>query len=102
MLTHRQRELKVVEGNICNCFHPTWKLASCAMTTKVSQTASWFLMCSLLWAQHKSWIPIRLMRCVHPYRKTLALKDVIVQTVFEMEKIGEDNRKVKKIGQVIN
>ncbi len=39
--------------------------------------------------------------CTHIERR-LELKDVIVQTMFEVEKIEEDNQKVGKIGQVIN
>jgi hypothetical protein len=47
MLTHQQKELNVVEGSACNCFHPTWKPTSRVMATKVSQIASWVIVCSL-------------------------------------------------------
>ncbi len=57
----------MVEGNACSYFYPTWKLASCAMATKVSQTTSWVPMHLLLWAQRKRWIPIGSMGCVHTH-----------------------------------
>jgi hypothetical protein len=68
----------MVEGIVCSYFRPMWKLASCAMVTKVSQTTSWVPMCSLPWAQCKKWIPIGSMGCVHTYRGGLQLKDVVV------------------------
>jgi hypothetical protein len=47
MLTHRLEELNVFEGSTCSCFYPMWKVASYATVTKVSQTTSWVLVCSL-------------------------------------------------------
>jgi hypothetical protein len=58
-------ELKVVKGNGCSCFRPTWKLWSRVMAPKVLQTTSWVFMRSLPWAQCKRWIPIGSLGCVH-------------------------------------
>jgi hypothetical protein len=35
------------------------------MATKVLQTISWVFVHLLPWAQHKKWIPVRSMGCVH-------------------------------------
>jgi hypothetical protein len=64
----------VVEGNVCSCFHPTWKLTSLIMTTKVSRITSWVPMCSTLWVQRKRWIPISLMGCVHMHQWIFAIE----------------------------
>jgi hypothetical protein len=68
MSTRRQEELSVVEGSACSCFYLTWKPPSRTMVAKVSQTTSWVLVCSLPWAQNKSWIPIGLMGCVQTHQ----------------------------------
>jgi hypothetical protein len=47
MLTCQLEELNVIEGSTCNYFCPKWKPTSCAMVAKVSQIASWVLVCSL-------------------------------------------------------
>jgi hypothetical protein len=47
------------------------------MATKVSQIASWVIVCSLTWAQRKRWIPIRSMGC-------LQLKDGVVQVTYKV------------------
>ncbi len=47
MLTNKQVEFNMIEEDTCNYFCPTWKLAIHAMATKVSQIASWVLVCSL-------------------------------------------------------
>jgi len=69
------------------------------MVAKVSQTASWVLICSLSWAQHKKWIPIGSMGCVHTYQGKPAIQGCgslnHIQSI--MEKIGEDNQNVGKI-----
>jgi hypothetical protein len=44
------KEWNMVEKNVCNFSHPTWKLASHVMAAKMSQTPSWVPLCSLLWA----------------------------------------------------
>jgi hypothetical protein len=38
MSTHQQKEWNMVQGSVCNCFHPTWKLAFDVMVAKLSQT----------------------------------------------------------------
>ncbi len=68
------KELNVIEKNACSCFHPMWKLTSCAIATKVSQIALEVPMHSLLWVQHKRWIPTGSMGCVHTHRKILVIK----------------------------
>jgi len=104
MSTCRQKELNVVEGNTCNCFHPTWKPAYQAMVAKVSRITSWVLVCSLPWAQHKRWIPIGLMGCVHTNQGMPAIEGwgnpSYVWSV--VQKTKENNPKVGKIGWVIN
>jgi len=54
--------------------------------------------------QHKRWIPIRLMGCVHTYQGILAIKGwgspSHVWSV--MEKTRGNNRKVGKIGQTVS
>jgi hypothetical protein len=59
------------------------------MASKVSRIASWVHVRSLLWMQHKRWIPIRSMGCVHTHQSIV-------------EKIREDNQKVVKIGRTTN
>ncbi len=89
----------MVEGNTCNCFHPTWKPTSHPMVAKVSQIASWVLVHLLPWTQRKSWIPIGLMGCVHTHRRILLIKGwgnpSRIRNV--VEKTREDNRKVGNI-----
>jgi len=93
MSTCQQNELNVIEGNTCSCYYPMWKPTSHAMVRKVSQITSWVLVCSLFWAQHKRWIPIQLMGCVHMHWRIPIIERCgspnHVQDV--MEKIGEDN-----------
>jgi hypothetical protein len=54
--------------------------------------------------QGKRWIPIGLMGCVHTHHERLVIERCgnlsCIQNV--VEKIGEDNQKVKKTSQVIN
>jgi hypothetical protein len=94
----------VIERNACNCFHPTWKPTFRVMATKVLQIASWVLMCLLPWAQHKRWIPIGLMVCVHTHWKMLITKGWGSPSYIwsAVEKNGENNWKVRKIGQVVS
>jgi hypothetical protein len=99
MLTRQWKELNVLKGSACNCSRPTWKPAFHIMSTKVLQITSWVLMHSLPWAQHKRWIPIRLMGCVHTHQGMLAIErwgnQSCVQNV--MQKIGEDNWKFGRL-----
>ncbi len=103
MSIHWQKELNVVEGSKCNYFRPMWKPTSCAMVTKASWIGS-VLMRSLLWAQHKKWIPIRLMGSMHTHWRMLAIEKwgnpSHVQSV--LQKIREDNRKVGKTSWVVS
>jgi hypothetical protein len=94
----------VVEGNTYNCFRTTWKPTSRAMVAKVLQIASWVLMGLLPWAQRKRWIPIRSMGCVHTHRRMFAIKGWGNQSRVRnvVQKIGEDNWKVGKIGWIVN
>jgi len=104
MLIHWWKELNVVKGNTCNCSHPTWKLTSHIMATKVLQIASWVLVCSLPWAPHKRWIPIGSMGCVHTHQKMFIIEGwgspSHVRNV--VQKIREDNQKVGKTSRAIN
>jgi hypothetical protein len=97
-------ELNVVEGNTCNCFCPMWKLTFHAMVTMVSWIASWVPVRLLPWTQCKRWIPIRLMGCVHTHQRMFAIegKGNPSRIWNVVEKIGEDNWKVGKTGQVVN
>jgi hypothetical protein len=74
MSTHQQEEWNVVERSACNCSHFTWKSASHAIATKMSQTTSWVPMRSLPLAQHKKWTLVALMGCVHTHQKILAIE----------------------------
>jgi hypothetical protein len=93
MSTCQQKELNVIKGNTCSCFHPMWKPTSCAMVGKVSQIISWVFMCSLFWAQLNKWIPIGSMGCVHTHWRIPIIERCgspnHVQNV--MEKTKEDN-----------
>ncbi len=104
MLTCRQKELNMIEGNIGSYFHPMWKLACHAMATKVLWTTSWDPMHLLPWMQHKKWIPIRSMGCVHTHWKIFAIEGwgSPSRVWNAMKKIREDNQKAKKIGQIVN
>jgi hypothetical protein len=94
----------MVDGSTCNCFCPMWKLAFCAMTTKVSQITSWVLVCSLPWVQHKRWIHRVGGMCAHilgeacNWRMWFSLS--YVQST--MENIEEDDQKARKIGWSIS
>ncbi len=104
MLIRRREELNVVEGSVGNCFCPMWKPTFRAMVAKVSWIASWVPMRSLPWTQHKRWIPIGSMGCVHTHQGMPTIEGwgspSCIQNV--VWKIGEDNRKVGKTGQVIS
>jgi hypothetical protein len=104
MSTHQHEELNMVERSTCNCFHPTWKPTSRAMVAKVSQTTSWVPMHSLPWAQHKRWIPIGSMGCVHTHREIPTISGwgnpSRIQSI--VEKIKETNWKLGKIGQIVS
>jgi hypothetical protein len=69
------------------------------MASKMSQTALWVPVRSLPWVQHKRWIPIGLMRCVHTHRRRPKIKGggSLNHVRNIVKKIGEDNRKVGKI-----
>ncbi len=104
MSIHWREELNVVKKSSCNCFHPTWKLASRAMAPKVSQIASWVLMRSLSWTQRKKWILVGSMRCVHTDQRMFTIKGwgslSRVQNV--VEKTGENNWKVRKTSWIVS
>jgi hypothetical protein len=104
MLIRWWKELNVIEGNACNYFHPTWKSTSCAMTTKVSQIASWVPRGSLPWAQCKRWIPIRSMGCVHTHWRMLAIEGWGSPSCVwnAVKKIGKDNRNVGETDRIIS
>jgi hypothetical protein len=104
MSIHRQKELNVVERNACNCSCPTWKLASHTMMAKVSRIPSWVPVRSLPWAQHKRWIPIGLMGCVHTHWRMLAIEgwDSPSHTWNAMQKTREDNQRDGKIDWTIS
>jgi len=74
MLIHWREELNVLKKSVCNYFHPMWKLISCTMVANVSQITSWVLRHSLPWAQHKRWIPIGSMGCVHTHWRILTFE----------------------------
>jgi len=103
MSTRQHEELNVFEGNTCTCFHPTWKSTSHTMAIKVLQITSWILVCLLPWAQHKRWIPIGLMGCVHTHQRIPAIKGWGNPSCIQsaMEKIGEANRKLGKTSRII-
>jgi len=104
MLTCQWEELNVFKGGTCNCSHLTWKSTSCTMVAKVSQITSWVLVHSLSWTQHKRWIPIRLMGCVHTHWGMPAIEGWSnsnrIQNVGE--KNGKNNWKVGKTSRTIN
>jgi len=104
MLIRWWKELNVVEGSTCNCSHPTWKLTSYVMATKVSQIASWVLVHSLPWTPHKKWIPIGLMGFVHTHWRMPIVEGWGSPSHLRsvMQKIREDNQKVGKTSQVIS
>jgi len=58
----------------------------------------------IIMAQHNKWIPIRLMGCVHTRQGRLAIEGCgsISYIRSVVKKIGEDNQKVGKIGQIIS
>jgi hypothetical protein len=104
MLICQREELNVIERNTCNCFRPTWKLASHVMMAKLSWIALWVLMRSLPWTQCKKWIPIGLMGCVHAHQRMFTIEGwgslSYVQSI--VEKIGENNWKVGKTGWTVS
>jgi len=104
MSIHQQEELNVVKGNACNCFCSMWKLASYTMVTKVSQITSWVPVRSLPWAQHKRWIPIGSMECMHAHQKILAIEGLgsLSHIWNDVQKTKENYQKVGKIGRTIN
>jgi hypothetical protein len=104
MSTRQQKELNVVEGSACNCFCPMWKLASHTMVAKVLWIASWVLVRSMPWAQHKRWIHIKSMRCVHTHQRMPTIKrwGNLSHIHSVVKKIGEDNRKVGKTSWIVS
>ncbi len=104
MLTCWRKELNMIEGNACSYFHPMWKLTFHTMATKVLWTTSWDLVHLLPWMQHKKWIPIMSMGCVHTHPKILAIEGWGSPNHIwnVMKKIRGDNLKAKKIGQIVN
>jgi hypothetical protein len=69
-----------------------------------SQIASWVLVCSLPWVQHKKWIPIRSMECVHTHQKIPTIDGCgsLSHVQNFVEKTREDNQKVGKTNQVVS
>jgi hypothetical protein len=65
---------------------------------------SWVPMCSLPWTQRKRWMPIRSMGCMYTHWKMFAIEGWGSPSRIRnvVEKIGEDNWKVGKIGQGVN
>ncbi len=104
MSIHQRQELNVIKGNTCNCSHPTWKLTSHAMVTKVLQIASWVLMRSLPCTPHKRWIPVGSMGCVHTHWRMLIYEGWGSRSHVRnvVQKIREDNQKVGKTSRAIN
>jgi hypothetical protein len=104
MSTHQWEELNIFEGSTYSCSCLMWKLASCAMVAKVSWIASWVHVHLLSWAQHKKWIPIRLMRCVHMHWGILTIEGWgnLSRIQSNVEKIREDSQKLGKISQIIS
>ncbi len=98
------KELNMVERNTFNSFWLTWKLASFVMETKMSRIVSWLPMYSLPWVQHKRWIPMGSMGCVHTHKRRLAIEGCdSPRCVWNVvEKIRENNWKVGKIGWTIS
>jgi hypothetical protein len=90
--------------NTCSCFHPMWKLTSLTMAAKVLRTTLWVPMHLLPWAQCKRWIPIESMGCVHMDRGIPAIEGWGSPSHIRniVEKIGEVNWKLGKIGQIVN
>jgi hypothetical protein len=86
------------------CFRPTWKSTSSSMVTKVLQTTSWVHVHSLGWVQRKKWMLVRSMGCVHTHwRKPTIERCGSLSYVWSVvEKIGEVNWKVGKIGGTIS
>ncbi len=100
----QQEELNVVEGSTCSCFFSTSKPTFHAMATKMSQIASQVFMCSLPWTQHKKWIPIRSMWCVHTHQgiPTIEGCDSPSHSWNVVEKTKKNNQNVKKNSQIVN
>jgi len=94
----------VVERSTCNYSCPMWKLAFHVMVTKVSRITSWVLMISLPWAQHKRWLPIRSMGCVHTHRRMPTIKGWGSPSHVRnaMQKTKENNWKVRKTSRTIS
>jgi hypothetical protein len=103
MLICQWKKLNVVKRSACSWSCPTWNLTSHTIMIKVSRIPSWVLMCSLPWVQCKRWIPIWSMGCVHTNQKILRSERCgSLNHIWNVvEKIREDNWKVKKIGQII-
>jgi hypothetical protein len=97
-------DLSMGERNACNSSCLMWKPSSCTTTTKTSQTTSWVHVHLLPWAQHRKWIPIGSMGCVHTNQGRPTFggcgNSSCVRNV--VEKNGEDSQKVEKINQAIN
>jgi hypothetical protein len=74
MLIHWQEELNLVDRNACSSPCIVWKSTFSTMTAKVFWITSWIYVRLLLWMQHKRWIPIGLMGCVHTHQKILAIE----------------------------
>jgi hypothetical protein len=74
------------------------------MVAKMSQTASWVPMSSLPWVQHKRWILIGSMGCVHIHQGVHAIERCGSPSHVRniLEKNREDNQKVKKTSQTIS
>jgi len=99
MSIHWWKELNMDERNTCNFFRPMWKLASCTMMAKVSRTTSWIHVHLLPWEQHKRWIPIGSMGCVHTHQRIPTIEGCgspnRIRSVAK--KIGKNNQKAGKL-----
>jgi hypothetical protein len=97
-------ELNVFEGSACSCFLITWKLTFRAIVAKVSWITSWVFVHSLPWTQHKKWIPIRSMGCVHTHQRILVIEGwgnlICIQSV--VEKIKEASQNPGKISRIVS
>jgi len=105
MSIHQWKELNVIEGSTCSCFHHTWKPTfHTQRQQRCGEIASWVHVCSLSWEQNKKWIPMGWMGCVFTHRGIFAIEGwgnpSCVQSV--VEKIRENNQKVGKIGRIIS
>ncbi len=74
------------------------------MIAKMSRTIAWVPMRSLPWAQHKRWTLVALMGFVHKHQMipTIQRCGSLSHIWSVVEKDGENNQKVGKVGQAIS